>query len=366
MIRHSRFVRIIVALLMAMVIFHLTTWELFVKRLMVDDPSCVGGDLARLGYISGVKMCRQNTNDLPQQHMEMRDYTGGRVDIVTIGDSFSNGGGGGKNTYYQDYIASIHNMSVLNATQYKDLDLLTTISIMNNNGSLERMDPAFVLIECSEKTCLKELPEEVDFARTMPENELKRHEAMSYAQKQTSGKDTPRFAFFSEANVNFIKNSVAYRFSDNAFNGQVYKAQLSKPLFSTALADTLLFYAGDIKNRQRFTAERIARMNDHLNTLSDRLAAKGIKLYFMPCVDKYNLYSEYIIGNTYPKSLFFEDLRQLPKRYAFIDTKAILAEELAKGEKDIFYPDDTHWSWKASDRIFKSVSFYDSFYIHRK
>ena len=63
----------------------------------------------------------------------------------------------------------------------------------------------------------------------------------------------------------------------------------------------------------------------------------------MPCVDKYNLYSDYVVNNPYPRSIFFEKLRMLPKKYFFIDTKAILAAKLCKGEKDVFYADETHW-----------------------
>lgn len=77
----------------------------------------------------------------------------------------------------------------------------------------------------------------------------------------------------------------------------------------------------------------------------------------MPCVDKYNLYSNYIINNPYPRSIFFEELRKLPKRYHLIDTKAILTEEVRKGEKDVFYADDTHWSWKASKKVFETIKF---------
>jgi hypothetical protein len=98
-------------------------------------------------------------------------------------------------------------------------------------------------------------------------------------------------------------------------------------------------------------------MNDNLNRLSDILEAKGIKLYFMPVVDKYNLYSEFIIDNRHPKSTFFEQLRPLPRRYTLIDTKEILLERLKQGEKEIFHSDDTHWTWRASQAIFETVLF---------
>lgn len=77
----------------------------------------------------------------------------------------------------------------------------------------------------------------------------------------------------------------------------------------------------------------------------------------MPAVDKYNLYSPYIVSNKYPQSIFFEYLETLPKNYVFINTKKILLEELKKGEKDIFYADDTHWSYKANDIIINDIEF---------
>jgi hypothetical protein len=91
--------------------------------------------------------------------------------------------------------------------------------------------------------------------------------------------------------------------------------------------------------------------------LADKLTTKGVKLYFMPCADKYDIYSKFIINNKYPQNQFFEKLRPLQKRYTLIDTKALLSKELDKGIKDIYYFDDAHWSWKASETIFKQVKF---------
>jgi hypothetical protein len=41
----------------------------------------------------------------------------------------------------------------------------------------------------------------------------------------------------------------------------------------------------------------------------------------------------------------------------WIDTKTLLREELERGEKDIFYADDTHSSWKASVKIVDNIEF---------
>jgi hypothetical protein len=85
--------------------------------------------------------------------------------------------------------------------------------------------------------------------------------------------------------------------------------------------------------------------------LAQKLKEKSIQLIFMPAVNKYDLYSSFIINNKYPMDPFFDRIRTLEKDYIFIDTKDILLKQLNKGEKDIYYIDDTHWSYKSSDIV---------------
>ena len=325
------------------------------------------------GTSSTRSSANRTENNLPRRHLEENEYSGQKIGVLTIGDSFSSGGGGGLNRYYQDYLASFSGVEVLNVLQYKKLDLISTVSLLNNNGYLERVRPAHVLIQCAEKECLNDLPGSIDFQRTLSEQELEQYGRVDYyrhvaelqreeaapAAGTAAGTPGPPFqlGFFSEANLKLLRNSVLYHFSDHAVFSQVYKVKLDRPLFSVKDPDTLLFFHKDIKYRQKITPQNIARMNDYLNTLSDRLAARGISLSFMPVVDKFNLYSPYIVNRKYPESPFFETFRELPKRYRFIDTKALLREELARGEKDIYHADETHWSWKASRKIFESVRF---------
>jgi len=337
--------------------FNLLTWNLFTARL-INDVDCPGGDLTRMAYISGSKTCRQYENDLPLKHIKHDKFLGQKVDMLIIGDSFSYGGGGGKNSYYQDYIASINNFSVFHIPQYKGLDKIRTISILNNNGYLDKIKPRFVLIEYSEKFCFTDFSDKINFDESISEKELEGYETIKYDQK-TDLVDNKliRLDFFSNANYKLVRNRILYHLSDNAYFSQVYKAKLDRQFFSAKNADVLLFFDADIKNRKKYNVDNITKLNDCLNVLSERLAAKGIRLYFMPCVDKYNLYSKYIIGNRYPESNFFEELRKFPKRYEFIDTKEILRKELENGVMDLYYADDTHWSWKASKKVFETVAF---------
>jgi hypothetical protein len=325
-------------------------WEAVTEDLLTMNNS-VGGDLARMGYVRSFKFPRKNYDDLPLRHIEMEQFSGQKVDVLTIGDSFSNGHGGGRNRYYQDYLASLNGFTVLNIRPFKDRDSITSVSVLCNDGTLDRLKPRVVLIESSQKFCIEDFARKIDFNLGVIRENRDIYSLASDTDR------LPAVSFINNGNFKYLLYNLLYLFSDHAFVGKACIRELKTSLFSVKNGDKLLFYTEDVKRIAYADSGSIGLMNRNLNTLAEKLASKGMKLYFMPCVDKYNLYSEFIKVNPYPNSTFFEELRKLPKKYNLIDTKAILAEELARGEMDIFYPDDSHWSWKASKKIFETVRF---------
>jgi hypothetical protein len=332
-------------------------WKCWTEDLLTDRHYN-GGDLARLGYLKNSKMPRKNLVDLPYQHVESKDYKEGGIDLVTIGDSFSMGGGGGSNAYYQDFIASYSNLRVMNMPTYsvageeEGPDHFTTILRIANSGYLESLGVKYVLLQSVERGCIPNFARQFDFSVTEDISRLR-----SYFARKENRHKLPDVAFLNDGNFKFIANTLLYHLSDNAFGKKVYRRELSRSFFSVPDDRILLFLGDEMRNIPKVRPADIELMNQNLNKLADLLDKRGIKLIFMPCVDKYDLYSDYLVNNPYPRSIFFEQLRMLPKRYLFIDTKSILAEELRKGEKDIFYADDTHWGWKAAKKIFENVRF---------
>jgi hypothetical protein len=357
---YKKFTLILLAFLLGFFLYNAVVWKLFTEDLIADKHS-VGGDLARLGYLRGAKHHRTNSYDLPRRHVEQEDYQGERIDLVTIGDSFSNGGGGGRNRYYQDYIASINDIGVMNIEPYKDLDLLTVAVVYANNGYLDKLKPRYLILSASEKFSIDRFSKPVDFNKNIPPDELATLKRVKYQAKSNepdAGGRKNFFQFINDGNFKFLLYKIYYRYSDHAFFSKTFKKPLNAPLFSVKDSTTLLYFRDDVLNITYASQNAIERMNDNLNRLADILAKKGVKLYFMPCVDKYNLYSEFVVNNRSPHSTFFELLRPLPKRYNLIDTKALLLPEVRRGVKDVFYADDTHWSWKASEKIFDAVRFH--------
>jgi hypothetical protein len=390
---YKRLVLIFTASLAVFVALNFVLWKNYTEDLLTSK-NYVGGDLARIWYIYDSKYFRRNSCDLPRRHLQLKDYNlkdsaGGNVDFITIGDSFSNGGGGGKNHFYQDYIASINDLKVLNICRHRDLDPVTTVSILLNSGFFDRFKTHYVLISLAERGSGDELTRPLDFNKKMSFEELQRLKTIEYYSKHPDvgflndgnpGDELtrpldfnkkmsfeelqrlrtieyyskqPDVGFLNDGNPKFVFYTLFYHFSDYSFLGERRIWKLNKPMFTVKNSDKLL----SIKYKRIVNENDVKVINDNLNNLSDRLKTKGITLVYMPIVDKLNLYGKFLIDKSYSKSSFFEYLRVLPKRYIFIDTKAILLEELEKGEKDIFYADDTHWSWKASKKIFSVVRF---------
>lgn len=341
---------IFVALLALFVLFNLAIWKGYTEDLL-SNTKYFDGDMTRTGYIAGSKLYRVNKDDLPRRHLEFDQYHGQPVDIVTVGDSFSNGGGGGLNRYYQDFICTLSGKTVLNLLPYKLTDPITSVAIIANNGVLDRIKPKYVIVELLEKDVADQMGKPLDLDLHIDPVQAGGQASYYFGERPSPG-------FINQGNFKFVLYTLLYRFSDHACGmSKVYMKKLDRPLFSVPNADRLLFYGNDVHNISHATPARMKQLNDNLNALAAKLAPKGIQLCFMPVVDKYDLYNEFIIDNRYPRSTFFPQLRALPKQYRLIDTKALLEPELRKGVLDVFYPDDGHWSWKASQKIFEQVAF---------
>lgn len=336
--RYRKFVKAFIAALLIFVAVNFIFWKMWTENLITSRYND-GGDLARMGYLPGSKMPRHNAVDLARRHIPYKEYDGRKVDLITIGDSFSNGAAGGKNRFYQDYIATLNNFDVLNIPRHQDLSILASTHAWMQNGFIGSTAPRYLLLGISEKAC-------GDLSEPLPSVDMKlleKNRLYDYDIKP------PKYFFINSGNAKLLLNKVLYTFSDRAVFSQVHIGKLQQAFFGVKNSDQLLY----LRNRSIPSHDQILRMNENLNMLAAQLRTMGITLIFMPCVDKFNLYREYLDTPRYTASTLFEDLRSLPKKYLFIDTKAILAEELKKGEKDIFYADDTHWSWKASEAIFR-------------
>lgn len=351
MITARRWTLVFTTLLVLFVAVNGLVWTLYTADILGFGEYWSGG-IDRLGYVAGSKHYRKREFTLPIRVIENADYRGQPVDLITIGDSFSNLAGGGRDPLYQDWIASVHGITVLNVQPLDRKSSFETLILLYNSGYIEKIRPSAILLETVERSAVRDHAREFDFTASMPSQAIED----IYRTKRHTFK-LPDMGFVTMGNFKFLLYTYLRRYSDNAFFTNVYTRKLDAPFFSVKNERLLLFWGDDVDFMGAATDANIRRANDNMNRLADLVAGKGIRFYFMPAADKYNIYRAHIVDNPYPKSAFFETMRKLPKRYTFIDTEAILSAEVARGEKDVYYADDSHWSWKGARKIAESVSF---------
>lgn len=360
--KYKKIVYIWISSILLLAVFHVGTYYLLTSKVYPSSNDRVIGDLARISYMQDIVSERSlNETNLAKHHIKFTDYTGQKIDLLTIGDSFSNGMGFGLNRYYQDYLSTIYDLKVLNINAQKignSSNYIEIIALLANSGFLEQMGVKYVVIESVQREAL------VRFAKNDIDFSLKSNNSLENvfqgAKKTYKSEEVhnERPTIINNLNLNALIYNLSYYIRGyGKINSSVYIEELNKELFSAKAKSELVFFHEDFKKLSLETEENIKLLNDNLNSLADILKVKNIKLIFMPAVDKYNLYKPYIISSQYSESIFFEYIRTLPKDYIFIDTKKILSELLSNDVKDVFYSDDTHWSYIASEAIIRNKVF---------
>ena len=82
-------------------IFNFLVFFNYTSKVYPDTADTTIGDLARMSYMVDIIQERKNIVDLEKLHISQNEYKNEIIDVLTIGDSFSNGNVGGKNSYYQ-------------------------------------------------------------------------------------------------------------------------------------------------------------------------------------------------------------------------------------------------------------------------
>jgi hypothetical protein len=266
--------------------------------------------------------------------------------MLTMGDSFSNADTGGLNPYYQDYLATKYNLNILNLRRepLSNYNSYKLVLYLYNSGWLKKYKPKYILIQSVGRFIYNRYAQKFD---------MNFSKKPKYLIEKTKITDSyiPHLLLINTANYKFFTSKIYFALNHGKYKG-ILKFNLNKKMFSVKkFQDKLLVTDEDllgIHNDISFAKF----VNDNFNKLAKLLKPMGITLIFLPSVDKYDLYTKYIINNTHQKNLFFENMRKLKKDYVFVDTKKILRDYMkTHQDRDIFYPDDTHWSYKASDII---------------
>ena len=335
----KKYIVYVVSVLYVFMIINLALWHGLTKEFFLMN------DMNRNG---GLKTQSSLTEEIhyPVHHTELPDYlASGRIesfDVLTLGDSFSNGKDGGS---YPDYLVSQYGLKVVNA-KIKN-HCLVDLYMLLNSGIIDQIQPRIVILESVERILQRRLGSSEYIPEDMPvfsrEDMLTRKPAAT-AVNISSGILPPVFV---QWNMTFFHSKIYSLLKPEQLSPSVYIAKLDRNFFTnTGQENTLLYYHEDLI--YLINPLNPEMVNQNLNNAARLLKAKGIKLIFFAAADKYDLYYPYIIDKKgRPENPLFQKMRDVQgKEYIYIDTLTPLRQALERGEQDIYWLDDTHWSHK--------------------
>lgn len=275
--------------------------------------------------------------------------------MLTIGDSFSEQMEMG----YQNQLSYHSKISILHMDRFlsEESPLQTLIELINSDF-FDNIEVKYIVLQSVERaTIIRNEFLSFDKKRTIDSLKL---QIKDFNRKKEQGKTTPPSSnhteFFSDATIKIPLTNLQFLFLNRPIKSDVYKFKSNNSQLFTNNPDNLLFFKDDIKTlKDKNNDEKIKALNNNLNKINDLLAQKNIKLIVLIAPDKYDLYYPYIANKPKGKEpLFFSKLEPLHKNYIYIPSYQILSNAI-KNNKDIYFYDDTHWTYKSSEIIANEI-----------
>ena len=257
------------------------------------------------------------------------------VEILTIGDSFSQGGIFG----YQNFMGYYLNQKISNFRVDGFNSIQTAAALIEKN---KIPNCKVLIIESVERLLLNDLGKGKSFNDNIWSRII-----ISGIPSIIHKEDT----IIRSSDLNFIKLTSYYK---NKFKIlQPYrKFDLSAPLFTAGeYSDKLFIYAKRLYyNDLQYTNisdQEIQNSQRTLNEIQTLGECHNIQIIFLVAADKYDMYYDFIVDNPYSQNPTFSYFSDFDTTF-FANTKRILLPYIKNGEKDIYRVNDTHWSPKAA------------------
>ena len=302
------------------------------------------GDLGRLAFIIigedyGQRIEQHELKDtLFNKVRETEDLRNIHVNVLTIGDSFSQQEHAG----YQNYMVQ---EGVTVANMRRDLydNPIQYAWNLLDAGVIDSTNIDVMVVEVGER----------DFSL--------RINSFSTDKVEVGEPDLPDEG--GEENVWDIRQWSLLRTRDflmyrYAGRNPVYEAELDRDFFTSNEPRRLYFYCADILNGLTIDEPVRPKIKEVFNLLTTKAHERGIAFFLMIPVDKYDIYQDFIVDNPYdhPKRVNEEVREILGDIPEVLLSKYSLQPLIDKGEKDVFLFDNSHWSYKASEVVGKELS----------
>lgn len=310
------------------------------------------GDLVRLGFLYSNPTPRSSINEQFQQKITYDTLSGidlfenHSYDILTIGDSFSEGHEFG----YKNYLSK-KDLSILHLDRFITGDNPNQKLIeLLNSPFFENVKVKYVILQNVER----------EFNNRLKQLDYTKHQNLDSLSQQIRNykRVKPDYSndFFSQALFKIPLTNILYNFHPKPLESNTYKVKLNTNNLFTNSVSNLLFYQTDLdriqdKNNNFLIKHSVSQLN-HINLI---LSKKKIKLIVLVSPDKYDLYYDFLTKkNQFVKPLFFSRYNKIEKNYVDVNAYEILTNKTSV-IKDLYYYDDTHWSPKGSKIVAEEI-----------
>lgn len=261
------------------------------------------------------------------------------VEILTIGDSFSQGDHLG----YQNFLGRYLNKKVSNIA-ISGVTTINAATTLLENGMIPKCK--VLIIESVERRLIDNLSKKNDFI-----DDITNHQLIHLQNHYFNPADTVilNYDFNFKHLTSFFKNKIG-------IFDKLKELQLTVPLFTAGkYSDRLFFYTAHTDRNNdlsytNITNTQFQNSKAKLHVLKSLGKKHKIKIIILVAADKYDMYYDFIKDNPYSINPTFSYFSDFDTTF-FINTKNILLPYIKNGEKDIYRVNDTHWSVKAAEIV---------------
>ncbi|MEG1555791.1 MAG: hypothetical protein RR356_03610 [Bacteroidales bacterium] len=293
----------------------------------------LSGDLGVLGKIPFGKQYDQKMATHYLKELWVSNYkqnSNHQFKIITIGDSFSMQWQKG----YQNYLAHLTGDSILQF-QYRDcFSPEQAALLLLKSGFFQQEKTQFVIIESVEREFVKRL-QKIDFNLQSDFQDILDDETIE--EVPISKKRN-----YLEEYSSWVRLLLDYE-------NPVKKAKLNQSFFSIHPQD-LYFYIDDL-NTAELTKNEIEAAKQNLLKLHQLFESYHINMIYMVASDKYDLYRPYIVRNSFPSKEIMQSFEAFDSTCYYLNTQNILRPLLQQGIHDVYFANDSHWSYIASEKV---------------
>ena len=303
----------------------------------------ISGDLTRLGNFSEADF---GCNEPFPEMIVKSDIGTSNPNIIVLGDSFS------ERNIWQSVVMAKRGDKILtfNWVDPKSLDRWVS--------SLKKRYPTvkYLIIETVERSSLSRFNQPQDLFFDHKESPLKNNSYKTDSLRDTSffhAMHDPVYALFALFNsYNLINNNFKILKS-----GPVIVAPLTtSKLFSSKRSDLLIYYQDD-DLKKSWTSDQITNAVDHLGRLNELSRQNGIRLIVIVVPDKSTAYRKYFKYSQYnnQSSDFWKEIDK--QKLCQVNLGRVINNNVEK-TRDLYLPDDTHFSTKGFVLMGLAVSKY--------